>query len=45
MVNILEILPFLTLKGLTHGPKILSRESSNVVLDPPTKKKSLQQLS
>ena len=32
-VNVLEIRPFLTLKGLTHGPKILARKSSNVALD------------
>ena len=35
MVNILEIRPFLTMKGLTHGPKILVRKSSNVGLDSP----------
>ena len=35
MVNIFEILPFLTLKGLTHGSKILARKSSNVALDSP----------
>ena len=33
MVNILEIRPFLTMKGLTHGPKILARKSSNMALD------------
>ena len=33
MVNILENRPFLTMKGLTHGPKILARKSSNVALD------------
>ena len=33
MVNILEIRPFLTLKGLTHAPKILARKSFNVALD------------
>ena len=26
MVNILDIRPFLTMKGLTHGPKILARK-------------------
>ena len=31
--KILEIRPFLTLKGLTHGPKILARKSSNMALD------------
>ena len=35
MVTISEIGPFLTLKGLTHGPKILVRKSSNVTLDSP----------
>ena len=35
MVNILEIRPFLTMKGLTHGPNILSRKSSNMGLDSP----------
>ena len=35
MVNIFEIRPFLTLKGLTHGPKILARKSSNMALDIP----------
>ena len=33
MVNILEIWPILTLKGLIHGLKIFARKSSNVVLD------------
>ena len=33
MVNILEIRPFLTMKGLTNGPKILARKSSNMGLD------------
>ena len=35
MVNILEFQPFLSLKGLTHGPKILARKGSNVALDTP----------
>ena len=35
MVNILEIRPFLTMKALTHGPKILARKSSNMGLDDP----------
>ena len=35
MVNILEIRPFLTMKGLTHGPKILARKSSITGLDSP----------
>ena len=35
MVNIFEIRPFLTLKGLTHGPKILVRNSSDMALDSP----------
>ena len=35
MVNIFEIRPFLTLKGLTQGPKILARKSSNMALDSP----------
>ena len=35
MVNNLEIRPFLTLKGLTHGPKILVSKSYNVALDTP----------
>ena len=35
MVNILEIRPFLTMKGLTHDPKIFVRKSSNVALDTP----------
>ena len=35
IVNILEIRIFLTLKGLTHGTKILARKSSNVTLDSP----------
>ena len=43
MVNILDIRPFLTLKGLTHGPKILGRKSSNVALDTP--QNSSRQLS
>ena len=33
MVNILQIRPFLALKGLTHGPKIFARKSSNVAQD------------
>ena len=33
IVNILEIQPFLTMKGLTHGPKTLARKSSKVALD------------
>ena len=33
MVNIFEIRPFLTLKGLTHGPQILARKSFNMALD------------
>ena len=33
MVNILEIRPFLTMKALTHGPKIFARKGSNVALD------------
>ena len=33
--KIFEIWPFLTLKGLTHGPKILARKSSNMDLDSP----------
>ena len=43
MVNILEIRPFLTMKGLAHGPKILDIKSSNVALDTP--QKSSRQLS
>ena len=35
MVNILEIRLFLTMKGLTHGPKILAKKSSNMGLDSP----------
>ena len=35
MVNILEIQPFLTMKGLTHGPKILARKSTDMGLDSP----------
>ena len=35
MVNIFEIRPFLTLKGLTQGTKILARKSSNMALDRP----------
>ena len=35
MVNIFEIRLFLTLKGLTHGPKILARKSYNMALDSP----------
>ena len=35
MVNILENRPFLTMKGLTHDPKILARKGSNVGLDSP----------
>ena len=37
MVNISEIRPFLTLKGLTHGPKILARKNHYVALDSPQK--------
>ena len=33
--KIFEIRPFLTLKGLTHGPKILARKSYNMALDSP----------
>ena len=33
MVNIWEFRPFLTMKGLTHGPKILARKSYDMGLD------------
>ena len=43
MVNILEIRSILTLNGLTYGPKILARKSSNVAQD--THQNSSRQLS
>ena len=35
MVNIVEIRPFMAMKGLTHGPKILARKGTIMGLDSP----------